>query len=136
MVIRVEVFGADPRKINPFPLQVFGNRFERRPLGVMISERCGQFFHGVPTDKKIDLVFPSAKLERMKVIRIPKSLSQEGDLVLIPRREYEKLLQLKKIREFRPTANQKDALKRAERNLKRGKTLSYDAVARALGLAD
>ncbi|OFW37260.1 MAG: hypothetical protein A3J28_07625 [Acidobacteria bacterium RIFCSPLOWO2_12_FULL_60_22] len=72
----------------------------------------------------------------MKVIRIPKSLSQEGDLVLIPRREYEKLLQLKKIREFRPTANQKDALKRAERNLKRGKTLSYDAVARALGLAD
>ncbi len=69
----------------------------------------------------------------MKVITIPKKLSQEGDLVVIPRREYERLLHLKQIREFRPTASQKDALKRAERNLKKGKTLSYDAVARALG---
>ncbi|MBI1955792.1 MAG: hypothetical protein HYS38_05315 [Acidobacteria bacterium] len=72
----------------------------------------------------------------MKVITIPKTLSQEGDLVVIPRREYEKLLHLKKIREFQPTAKQKDALKRAERNLKKGKTLSYNAVTRALGLAD
>lgn len=72
----------------------------------------------------------------MKVITIPKQLSQEGDLVIIPRREYERLLQLKQIREFKPTARQKDALKRAERNLKKGKTLSYDAVARAVGIAD
>ena len=72
----------------------------------------------------------------MKAVTIPKKLFQEGDLVVIPRREYERLLQLKKIREFQPTTRQKDALKRAERNLKKGKTLSYDAVARALGIAD
>ena len=82
------------------------------------------------------LPLPSVKLKLMKVITIPKTLSKEGDLVVIPRREYEKLLQLKKIREFQPTAKQKDALKKAERNLKKGKALSYNAVARALGLAD
>ena len=87
-------------------------------------------------EKRIDLILGFAKLELMKVITIPKALSQEGELVVIPRREYEKLLQLRKIQEFRPTAKHKGALKRAERNLKKGKTLSYDAVARALGLAD
>ena len=60
----------------------------------------------------------------------------EGDIVVIPRREYEQLLALKKIREFRPAAGQLAALKKAERNLKKGKALPYDAIARALGLAD
>ena len=72
----------------------------------------------------------------MKVITIPKTLSRKGDLVVIPRREYERLLELRKIREFQPTIKHKEALKRAERNLKKGRALSYDAVARALGLAD
>ena len=72
----------------------------------------------------------------MRAVTIPKALSKEGDLVVIPRKEYEKLLQLKKIREFRPTAIQKDALKRAERNLKKGTALSYDAVAKTLGITD
>ena len=72
----------------------------------------------------------------MKALMIPKALSKEGDLVVIPRREYEQLLALKKIREFRPTAGQLAALKKSERNLKKGKALPYDAVARALGLAD
>ena len=69
----------------------------------------------------------------MRPITIPSKLSKEGDLVVIPRKEYERLLQLKKIKEFQPTAMHKQALKKAERNLKRGKTLSYDAVAKALG---
>jgi hypothetical protein len=77
---------------------------------------------------------PFAKLESMKVITIPRTLSRKGDLVLIPRREYEKLLQLRKIREFQPTAKHKGALRRAERNLGKGRALSYDAVARALGI--
>jgi len=72
----------------------------------------------------------------MKVITIPKTLSRKGDLVVIPRREYEKLLELRKIREFQPTVKHREALKRAERNLRKGKALSYDAVARALGIAD
>ena len=72
----------------------------------------------------------------MRAVTIPRALSKEGDLVVISRKEYEKLLQLKKIREFQPTAKHKDALKRAERNLKKGKTLSYDAVAKTLGITD
>lgn len=72
----------------------------------------------------------------MRVITIPKTLSQKGDLVIIPRKEYEGLLELKRIREFEGTAAQKRALARAERNLKKGRTLSYDAFARALGIAD
>ena len=58
----------------------------------------------------------------MRVVTIPKELSKEDDLVVIPRKEYERLLQLKNIREFEPTAKHKSALKRAERNLKKGKT--------------
>jgi protein involved in polysaccharide export with SLBB domain len=77
-----------------------------------------------------------AKLILIKPVTIPKALSREGDLVVIPRREYEQLLALKKIREFQPTSRQQAALKRAERNLRKGKSLSYDAVARALDLAD
>ena len=76
-----------------------------------------------------------ATLIIMRRITIPSTLSKEGDLVVIPRKEYESLLQLKKIREFQPTAKHKEALRRAERNLKKGKTLSYDAVVKALGAA-
>ena len=67
---------------------------------------------------------------------IPKDLARQDDLVVMPRREYEELLKLKKIREFTPTKAQKKALARAESNLQRGKTLSYYELVRKLGLAD
>lgn len=72
----------------------------------------------------------------MRVIRIPRSLVEKDDLIVIPRKEYENLLRLKNIREFRPTAKHIRTLRKAERNLKKGKTLTYDEVARALGFAD
>ena len=72
----------------------------------------------------------------MRTVTIPKALAREGDLVIIPRKEYEALLRLKKVREFQPTVTQKRALARAQRNLKKGKTLTYDAFVRALGIAD
>ena len=72
----------------------------------------------------------------MRTRIVPKALVQEGELVLIPRKEYAALLRLKKAREVQPTAIQKRALARAQRNLKRGKTLTYDAFARALGITD
>lgn len=65
-------------------------------------------------------------------ITIPKSLAQMGDLVLVPKKEYESFLQFKSIREFTPTLAEKRALKRAEKNLKKGKTLSYDELVRKL----
>lgn len=67
-------------------------------------------------------------------ITIPKSLARMGDLMLVPRREYESFLEFKRIKEYTPTIAERRALKRAELNLKRGKTLSYDELVRKLGV--
>ena len=69
-------------------------------------------------------------------VTIPKKLAQKGDLVVIPRKEYESLMRLKKMKEFSPTAAQKKALVRAEANLKKGKTLSFDELSRKLGFTN
>ncbi len=69
----------------------------------------------------------------MDTITIPRKLTKTGDLVIIPRKEYEALLELRRIKEFIPTAAQRQTLVRAERNLKRKKTLSYNALTEKLG---
>jgi hypothetical protein len=69
----------------------------------------------------------------MRTITIPQKLIQHDDLIVLPRKEYEALLAQRRIEEFRPTTTQKKALRKAENNLRQGKTLSYDAVARKLG---
>lgn len=76
-----------------------------------------------------------ARLPCMCIITIPKELAKKGDLVVIPRGEYETLLRLKEIREFQPTRAQKKALARAQRNLKKRRTVSLNEFAKALGLA-
>jgi len=58
---------------------------------------------------------------------------REDDLVVIPRKEYEMLRGLKTIEEFQPTVAQKNALKAAEHNLGRRKTLSYNELVKKLG---
>lgn len=72
----------------------------------------------------------------MPTITIPKELANKGDLVVIPRREYEALVRLRKMREFVPTASQKKALAEAEKNLKGGKTLSFHELSRKLGFTN
>ncbi len=69
----------------------------------------------------------------MTTITITKELTNKGELVIIPRKEYEELLQFKITREFTPTTAQKKALARAENNLRKGKTLSYNELAQKLG---
>lgn len=71
----------------------------------------------------------------MNTLTIPKKLTRKGDLVVIPRKEYEDLLELKKIKEFVPTATQKRALARTEKNFRDGKTLRYHEFLRELGVA-
>lgn len=66
-------------------------------------------------------------------ITIPQKIASRGDLVLIPRSEYEELLELRNHKEFIPTSAQKRALAQAENNLKKGKTLSYYELVKALG---
>lgn len=72
----------------------------------------------------------------MTSITIPKELIKEKELVLIPRKEYEALLKLKKISEFTPTISQKKSLKNGEYNLKTGKTISYNELAKKLGFTN
>ena len=71
----------------------------------------------------------------MPTSTISKRLAQEGDFILVPRKEYEALVESKKIKEFTPTVAQKKALAQAEHNLARGKTLSYDELIRKMGFA-
>ena len=73
-------------------------------------------------------------MEHMTTVTIPKKLAQKGDLVVIPRKEYEALLEFKKAREFVPTMRERRTLASAEKHLREGKTLSYHAVTRELGL--
>lgn len=61
----------------------------------------------------------------MNTITIPKKLAGKDDLVVLPRKEYEALLALKKMKEFTLTVAQKKALARAESNFHKGKTLSW-----------
>ena len=69
----------------------------------------------------------------MTLITIPKKLAQKGDLVVVPRSEYETLLKQRILREFAPTVAQKRALREAMREYRTGKTLSYDELVRKLG---
>ena len=69
----------------------------------------------------------------MSIVTIPKKLASRDDLVVIPRNEYEALLELKKYKEFKPTVLQKRALAAAEANFKKGKTFSYHELAKKLG---
>lgn len=79
------------------------------------------------------LVLICAKIYCMSTITtISEKIAGRADLVMIPRKEYERLLQLKKLKEFTPTKNQKRALARAEVNFKKGKTLSYHELAEEL----
>ncbi|HBV01514.1 MAG TPA: hypothetical protein DEF00_03980 [Candidatus Taylorbacteria bacterium] len=69
----------------------------------------------------------------MNTITIPKTLAPKDDLVVVPRKEYEALLSFRTYREVRISKAQKQALRRAEKNLSAGKTLSYHELVRKLG---
>ena len=71
----------------------------------------------------------------MPTLVIPKTLAQRDDLIVVPRREYEALTELRKTVEFAPSAAQRNALLKAEQNLKAGKTISYHELVRKLGFA-
>ena len=72
----------------------------------------------------------------MPTITIPKKLVQNDDLVVLPKKEYEALVEFKVLKEFTPTNAQKKALLKAEENLKKGKTLSFNDLSRKLGFGN
>ncbi len=74
----------------------------------------------------------------MVAVTIPRELTKKGDLVVIPRKEYEEFLKfrLRKVKEVKMTAAQKRALQRARRNLARGNYLTIHELRQKLGIAN
>lgn len=60
-----------------------------------------------------------------KVIAIPRELSKEGELVIIPRSDYEEFLRLKKlIPLIKPTLSEKKAIRDGRKEIQEGKYLT------------
>ena len=67
------------------------------------------------------------------IVTIPKELSRE-ELVLIPRKQYEELLDLKKIITLiKPTPSEKKAIKEAREELRKGEYLTIRQLQHELG---
>lgn len=72
----------------------------------------------------------------MVTLTIPKKVTQGTELVVIPKEDYDRLLQMRVIPEFRPTAKEKRDLARARRNRARGNFLTLDELKRKLGFTN
>jgi len=73
-----------------------------------------------------------------KVITISKELAKKGDLVVIPREEYEEFAEwraaMRSFRTFSPTAAQKRELRGARQDYKKGKYMTIDELKRRLDI--
>ena len=71
----------------------------------------------------------------MDVITIPKKLAQKGDLVMIPRKEYEILVsrQPRVIRVVRLTPAERRAIKKSKEELARGEYVTIDELVHESG---
>jgi len=73
----------------------------------------------------------------MITVTIPKKMIRKGDLVIIPRRDYEEFLELKKIIPvFNPTVSDKRALTQARKNKKRNNLLTLNELRSKLGVTN
>lgn len=72
----------------------------------------------------------------MTTITIPKELTKKGDLILIPRKEYEEFYQWKEVvklfKKFTPTPAQKRDLKNAREDYKQKKIITLNELKRRL----
>ena len=70
----------------------------------------------------------------MNIITIPKKLAQKGDLVIVPRKEYEALVrkQPRYIPVVELTASEKKIIARGEKELVRGEYVTLEDLAHEL----
>jgi hypothetical protein len=72
----------------------------------------------------------------MTTVTIPKELARKGDLVLVPRKEYEELLlRGRKFKTVKMTAAQKRDLVQARREYAQGKYVTLEELKHELGIA-
>ena len=72
----------------------------------------------------------------MNTITIPKNLIKNDDLVILPRKEYERLLVARLIPEFQPTIAAKKDLARARKNRAQGNFLTINELKLKLGFTN
>lgn len=71
----------------------------------------------------------------MATLTIPKELTRKGELVVIPRQEYEEFLQLQKIVPIvKMTPAQKRDLQKARKDYQEGKYITLQELERELGI--
>ncbi|MBI2450857.1 MAG: hypothetical protein HYV52_00750 [Parcubacteria group bacterium] len=69
----------------------------------------------------------------MTTITIPKNLIKEKDLILIPRRKYEELLDLEKIIKIvKSTKSELQVIERGRKEIKKGKHISWHELKQEL----
>jgi len=69
----------------------------------------------------------------MNKLIIPQRLIKNDDLVIIPRREYEALVESRAIKEFIATSADKRKLVRARKNLRSGKYITLEQLRHEMG---
>lgn len=71
----------------------------------------------------------------MTTIAIPKEITRKGDLVIIPRKEYEEFLRLRKIIPLvKLTPGQKRDLEQARKEYKKGEYITLSQLEHELGI--
>ena len=69
-------------------------------------------------------------------VTIPYKLTHGKELIVIPLEEYEELVELQKIYEFKPSKEVKRVLEKARTNLKKGQVLTLHDLKNSLGLTN
>jgi PHD/YefM family antitoxin component YafN of YafNO toxin-antitoxin module len=76
----------------------------------------------------------SSIIETMDIVHIPKNMAQKGDLVLIPKKEYERLMAGLNEGGGTLTAAEKKSLHRAEKEFREGKTMTLNELKKKMGM--
>ena len=81
----------------------------------------------------MDIFRPRPISNGMNIITIPKKMAQRGDLIVIPRQEYERLLRLKKVFPVvKPSKEEMRAIRRGEREIAKGEYITLEQLKREL----
>jgi hypothetical protein len=73
----------------------------------------------------------------MDTITIPRDMVKRDDLVIIPRKEYEEFLEIRKaITVFQPTLSDKRELKGARQEMRKGNYLTIQQLKNELDIKD
>lgn len=72
----------------------------------------------------------------MEIITIPKKMFQKGELVILPRSDYEEFLDWRKtIKTYKPTSFEKKILRKARKDFTSGNHISLRELKNELGSA-